>query len=180
LTKPGAIDSVEWKSEFAAFCVEEHPRLVGALSLYCGDRAVAEELAQDALARACRDWKKVRQLGAPGAWTHRVAINLAKSRFRRMSAEARAKRRLQEEQSVRNDSGLDPATAMDIRRAVASLPRRQRTALILRYYVDMSVRDVAETMDCPEGTVKTLTSKSIDSLRQSLPLLELQEVRDVY
>ena len=84
------------------------------------------------------------------------------------------------EQSVRNDSGLDPATAMDIRRAVASLPRRQRTALILRYYLDMSVRDVAEAMDCPEGTVKTLTSKSIDALRQSLPLLELKEVRDVY
>jgi RNA polymerase sigma-70 factor (ECF subfamily) len=43
---------VEWESEFAAFCAEEHPRLVGALSLYCGDRAVAEELAQDALSRS--------------------------------------------------------------------------------------------------------------------------------
>ena len=173
------MDSVEWESEFAAFCVEEHPRLVGALSLYCGERALAEELAQDALSRACRDWRKVRHLGAPGAWTHRVAINLANSHFRRASAEVRAKRRLREEESVRKDSDLDPATAIDIRRAVSSLPRRQRTALILRYYLDMSVRDVAEAMDCPEGTVKTLTSKSIASLRQSLPLLELKEVRDV-
>jgi DNA-directed RNA polymerase specialized sigma24 family protein len=40
---------VEWESEFAAFCIKEHPRLVGALSLYCGDRVLAEELAQDAL-----------------------------------------------------------------------------------------------------------------------------------
>jgi RNA polymerase sigma-70 factor (ECF subfamily) len=173
------MDSVECESEFAAFCLEEHPRLVGALSLYCGDRALAEELAQDALSRACRDWRKVRELGAPGAWTHRVAINLANSYFRRASAEARAKRRLRGEESVRKDSGLDPATAIDIRRAVASLPRRERTALILRYYLDMSVRDVAEAMDCPEGTVKTLTRKSVASLRQSLPLLELKEVRDV-
>jgi RNA polymerase sigma factor (sigma-70 family) len=171
---------VEWESEFAAFCVEEHPRLVGALSLYCGDRAVAEELAQDALSRACRDWNKIRHLGAPGAWTHRVAINLANSYFRRAAAESRAKRRLQGEERARTVSSLDPATALDIRKAVASLPRRQRTALILRYYVDLPVSEVAEAMDCPEGTVKTLTRKSIASLRQSLPLLELKEVSDAY
>lgn len=91
-----------------------------------------------------------------------------------------SKRRLRGEECVRKDSGLDPATAIDIRRAVSSLPRRQRTALILRYYLDMSVRDVAEAMDCPEETVKTPTSKSIASLGQSLPLLELKEVRDAY
>ena len=171
---------MEWESEFAAFCVEEHPRLVGALSLYCGDRALAEELAQDALSRACRDWKKVRRLEAPGAWTHRVAINLANSYFRRAAAGARAKRRLQEE--GRTNAGPDPdrAAAMDIRSAVASLPRRQRTALVLRYYVDLPVRDVAAAMECPEGTVKTLTSKAIESLRQSLSLSELKGVRDAY
>jgi RNA polymerase sigma factor (sigma-70 family) len=161
---------VEWESEFAAFCIKEHPRLVGALSLYCGDRVLAEELAQDALSRACRDWGKVRRLGAPGAWTHRVAINLANSYFRRVAAEARAKRRLREEQRAYRESGLDHAAAMDIRSAVASLHRRQRTALILRYYVDLPVRDVAAAMECPEGTVKTLTSKAIASSRQSLPL----------
>jgi RNA polymerase sigma factor (sigma-70 family) len=171
---------VEWESEFGAFCVEEHPRLVGALSLYCGNRAVAEELAQDALSRACRDWRKVRRLGAPGAWTHRVAINLANSYFRRAAAEARAKRRLQEQQSVYTDPDVDPTAALTIRGVVASLPRRQRTALILRYYVDLSVRDVAAAMECPEGTVKTLTSKAIASLRQSQSLHELKEIRDAY
>jgi len=67
---------------------------------------------------------------------------------------------------------------MDIRSAVASLPRRQRTALILRYYVDLPVREVALVMECPEGTVKTLTSKAVESLRQSLSLPEHREVRD--
>ncbi len=169
---------MEWESEFAAFCAEEHPRLVGALSLYCGDRLLAEELAQDALSRACRDWRKVHRMGAPGAWTHRVAMNLANSYFRRAAAGARAKRRLEEEQGVSGDSGLDYAAALDIRSAVASLPRRQRTALILRYYLDLPVRDVAAAMDCPEGTVKTLTSKAIESLRQSPSLSELKGVRD--
>lgn len=170
---------MEWESEFVAFCVEEHPRLVGALSLYCGDRAVAEELAQDALSRACRDWRKVRNFAAPGAWTHRVAMNLANSYFRRRAAETRAKRRLQEEGRTGRDPGLDLADALTIRTAITSLPRRQRSALILRYYLDLPVREVAAAMDCPEGTVKTLTSKAIASLRESLPLPELREVKDV-
>jgi RNA polymerase sigma factor (sigma-70 family) len=152
---------VRWASEFTAFCEEEHPRLVGALSLYCGDRALAEELAQDALAKACRDWKKVRRLAAPGAWVHRVAINLANSFFRRRAAETRAKQRLQHQETGRRPSDLDPAAAITIRTAVVSLPRRQRAALVLRYFLDMSVRDVATVMQCPEGTVKTLTSKGI-------------------
>jgi RNA polymerase sigma factor (sigma-70 family) len=171
---------VQWESEFGAFCVEEHPRLVGSLSLYCGDRAVAEELAQDALARACRDWRKVRRMGAPGAWTHRVAINLANSYFRRAAAEIRAKRRLQEEQRAHTDSGLEPVAAVTIRAAVAALPRRQRAALILRYYVDLPVREVAVAMECPEGTVKTLTSKAIESLRRSLAPSMLKGVRDAH
>ena len=174
----GGIEGLDWESEFAAFCAEEHPRLVGALSLYCGDRLLAEELAQDALAKACRDWRKVHRMGAPGAWTHRVAMNLANSYFRRAAAGARARRRLEREQGVSGDSGLDSAAALDIRSAVASLPRRQRTALILRYYLDLPVRDVAAAMDCPEGTVKTLTRKAIESLRQSPSLSELKVVRD--
>ncbi|MGH2735811.1 MAG: sigma-70 family RNA polymerase sigma factor [Actinomycetota bacterium] len=170
--------SMQWDSELSAFCGDEHPRLVGALSLYCGDHALAEELAQDALARACRDWSKVRRLTSPGAWVHRVAINLANSYFRRRAAETRAKHRLEGRRNPSGGEGLDRAAALTIRSAVASLPRRQRTALILRYFVDLPVREVAVVMECPEGTVKTLTSKAIASLRVGLPVVEMKEVRD--
>lgn len=169
---------MRWESEFSAFCEGEHPRLVGALSLYCGDAGVAQELAQDALARACRDWPRVRRLDAPGAWTHRVAINLANSLFRRRAAEARARSRLNGT-ATPAAAPVDPATAIALRNAVASLPRRPRTALILRYYVDLPVREVAALMGCPEGTVKTLTGRAIASLRRLLPPDELEEVRHV-
>jgi DNA-directed RNA polymerase specialized sigma24 family protein len=66
-----------------AFCRREYRRLVGALSLYCGDPSVAEEVAQEALYRACRRWSQVSQIQAPGAWVHRVAINIANSAYRR-------------------------------------------------------------------------------------------------
>lgn len=73
-------------ADLAAFCRLEHPRLVGTLGLYTGDADLAEELAQDALLRACRDWDRVRTFAAPGAWVHRVAINLANSAFRSRAA----------------------------------------------------------------------------------------------
>jgi RNA polymerase sigma-70 factor (sigma-E family) len=171
---------MRWDPELSAFCEDEHPRLVGALSLYCGDRGVAEELAQDALARACRDWGRVRRLEAPGAWAHRVAINLANSYFRRRAAETRAKRRLLDRQRVDARAGADPAAAIAIRTAVASLPRRQRTALVLRYYADLPVGDVATAMGCPEGTVKSLTSKAIASLRHELQIGDLKEAHDAF
>ena len=69
--------------ELGAFCRAEWSRLVGALSLYTGDADLAEELAQEAVARVCRHWRKVRKMDAPAAWLHRVARNLAHSHYRR-------------------------------------------------------------------------------------------------
>lgn len=61
-----------------------------------------------------------------------------------------------------------------VRRAVAELPRRQKTALVLRYYAELSVVDTAEVMSCRPGTVKSLTHRAIDNLRSS-GLLHEQE-----
>lgn len=149
-----------------AFCRREHPRLVGALSLYCGDAAVAEEIAQEALVRVCRRWPEVAQMTAPGAWAHRVAINLANSAYRRRRAEREAQRR-----RAVAASALDPdhATAVAVRQAVALLPRRQRAALVLRHYGGYPVREVAELLGVSEGAVKQLTHRALTTLRAALP-----------
>jgi DNA-directed RNA polymerase specialized sigma24 family protein len=70
-------------TDLTEFCEAEWPRLVGSLSLYTGDADLAEELAQEAVARVCRHWRRVRTMDAPAAWLHRVARNLAHSHFRR-------------------------------------------------------------------------------------------------
>jgi RNA polymerase sigma-70 factor (sigma-E family) len=151
----------------AAFVRREHPRLVGALSLYCGDLDVAEEVAQEALARACRDWSRLAGMRSPGAWTHRVAINLANSWYRRRSAEQRARAR-----HGPSDDGVgreaDSADVLAVRQAVAALPRRQRAAVVLRYFSDLPVTEVADALGCAEGTVKALTHKGIANLRRQL------------
>lgn len=164
-------------TDFDDFCSAEFPRLIGTLTLFCGDQGVAEELAQETLVRAYQHWKRVQRLDNPGAWANRVAINLATSYFRRKRAERRAHERLQ--QTARGDQLVDEpeaGRATELRSALARLPKKQRAALILRHYVGLSVAEVAHHMNCPEGTVKRLTHDAIRSLRNSPALDQFREV----
>lgn len=156
-------------TELDAFCRAHHPRLVGMLSLYTGDRADAEDLAQETLVRVIRDWDRLS--GGVGAdrWATRVAFNLAKS-------SRRTRRRRQEILEQHSSNLAGPAAgalgadgtvdAVVVRRCVAALPERPRRALLLRYYADLPVAEVARVMECPEGTVKTLTFDAIRRLRR--------------
>lgn len=142
---------------------DRYAPLVGMLTLYVGDRATAEELAQDALATLVRDWDRVRTMDNPQGWLTTVAFNRARSWWRRRYAEQRARRR-----HGPTDVAAGPAdteTALVVRSAVAQLPARQRQAVLLRYFDDRSVADTAEIMGCAPGTVKALTSQARSALR---------------
>ena len=164
--------------DLVAFCEREHARLVGAITLYCGDRALGEEIAQDALAKACERWEQVRVMAAPGAWVHRVAINATNSRFRRLGAERRARRRLED----RHDETVtdpDTADAVTIRDALAVLPSRQRQVLVLRFYLGLSVAETAQWMTSSEAATKSMTQRAIASLRDVLGVeLQLEQVKE--
>lgn len=168
VARPGdnAIDA-----ELADFCESEHGRLVGLLTLTTGDRTVAEELAQEALVRLCDHWSEVRQMQHRRAWLRRVALNLATSRFRRWQAERRANQR----HGMPDDVDEDQADAIAVRSAVAALPPRQRTAVVLRYFVGLDVAATAAEMQCAQGTVKSLTHRAVTQLRSQL--LDPEEIR---
>ena len=106
----------------------------------------------------------------------RVAINLSNSYFRRKAAERKARERLG---SDLGQSTPDISDAVAVRQLLAGLPRRQRAVLVLRYYADLSVREVAEVLDIPEGTVKTHTSRGLKVLRKHIDPIELKEVPNV-
>lgn len=163
--------------DFAAFCERQYPRLVGALRLHVRDDGVAEELAQEAFARTCRDWTKVSTLMSPASWLFRVGFNLANSHHRRRAAERRARHRLHA-----GDAGAQrdhaPEDTLMVRAALQRLRPRAREALILRYYVDLSVEDVARLMRCPESTVKTLTRRGLAHLRAQPEFAGAREASD--
>ena len=152
------------RSEIEDFCERMYPRLVASLGLYTGDGYVAEELAQEALARAWRDWKRVHKMEHPEAWTFSVGFNLARTLWRRKAAEGKARDRLTKD-PIPDEDIADRET---VRAALKELPPRQRQAIILRYYLGFSYSEMATTMDCPGATARSYVRRALQRMRVSI------------
>jgi RNA polymerase sigma-70 factor (ECF subfamily) len=155
------------ESELHEFVHMHYPRLVGALALLCGSRATAEDAVQEALARAWERSLRGEEVDSLAAWVTAVAMNLTRSGFRRLRVEGRARAKLV---AVPHDATSQAETRVDVRRALATLSRRQREATVLRYYVGLEVTEIARVMGSPEGTIKSLLARARASLAGSLHL----------
>jgi RNA polymerase sigma-70 factor (sigma-E family) len=128
-----------------------------------GDRADAEEVAQEALARAFARWRSVAGHAEP--WVARVATNLAIGRWRRRRPSLAF---------VDDDGGaIEDASALALERhglvaALARLPRRQREVVVLRYLADLPEQAVADQLGTSVGTVKQHAHRAIARLRSDL------------
>lgn len=136
--------------------------------LITGDRALAEDLVQDAFVRLAGRLLHLRDPGGFEAYLCRTIVNLANAYFRRRKVE---RRYIERQAGLRPGASSDPdvPTQQAVRGALLSLPTRQRTAIVLRYYEDLSEAQTAELMRCRPGTVKSLVSRGMDKLR---PLME--------
>jgi len=131
-----------------------------------GSRWVAEELAQEAFLRAHRDWARVGEMDSPGGWVRRVAINLARSRLRRLRSETLARLRIGPSRATSNP--LSDSESDAFWEAVRRLPTRQAQAIALRYIEDHSVAEIADLLGIAEGTVKALLHQGRERLRRQL------------
>lgn len=129
-----------------------------------GSRMLAEDLVQDAFVRLSVRLPQLRDPDAFGGYLRTTVANLARSHFRRAKVERRCLERMGDGQVMVRD----PETPSEVRDALRRLPPRQRAAIALRYYEDLSVAQAAETLGCPAGTVKSLASRGIDRLRREL------------
>ena len=119
------------------------------LYAFTGDLGVAQELVQEAFARAIPRWSKIVTYDDPLAWVRRVAFNLAKSRWRRMRTAAAFHRKHREE------FGAEPTPdRVAIVAALAKLPEKQRRAVVLHHLADLPIADIAREEGVPEGTVR--------------------------
>jgi len=156
------------------FLHTSYPRLVAAVSLTSGSRPAAEDAVQEALLRAWERSEKGDEIDSLEAWVTAVALNLARSGLRRIRSERRARSRL-----WGSEVGAPPtADRIDVDRALAALPRRQREVVVLRYYLELSTREVASALDLDEGTVKSTSFRARVALAQALGIDEDEEVND--
>ena len=136
---------------FDAFYQQELRAVIGLAFALSGSRTAAEDLAQEAFLAAHKNWDRVGAYEKPGAWVRRVVANKSVSIFRRRVREAKALARLRMADSVMPSL---PAHDDAFWGAVRALPRRQSQVIALHYLEDRSVADIAEILDCAEGTVK--------------------------
>lgn len=151
-----------------------YPRLVGGLTLVAGSRAAAEDAVQEAMARAWERSERGADIASLPAWVTTVSLNLARSRRRRVAAERRARARL----GALPSPSDRPDDRMDITQALAALPRRQREATVLRYYLGMDVKEVADMLGMSEGTAKTTLLRARGTLARALGESDLEEAND--
>jgi RNA polymerase sigma-70 factor (ECF subfamily) len=154
------------ESRFDDFFLFEYPRLVGALGLVTGDRAVAADAVDEACARAWEHLRRGKEIDSLPAWVRVVALNVARGRFRRHVNERRACAALAA--LPRPETGRDADLAIDTRRALARLPRRQREIVVFYYFLDLSVDDIAVQLDVSSGTVKTSLHRARATLAEVL------------
>jgi RNA polymerase sigma-70 factor (sigma-E family) len=157
---------------FERLCRDHYANVVRTAYLITGDPQEANDLAQEAFARAFERWATVSSLDRPEVWVHRVAANLAVSWWRRLRV--RRSRPLPAPAVVEAPSVPDPALA----EALRQLSPAQRTAVVLRFYADRSIEDVAQILGKRPGTVRALTSQGVARLRILLKEHDHEEVRD--
>ena len=128
-----------------------------------GDEASADDATAEAFIRTLTRWPKVRDLPHRDAWIMRVATNVALDVLRKRRREAGVV--LSEDPPW---EGVDPAIRLDVASALATLPKRQREAVVLRHVAGLSEAEVADALGVSTNTVKTHTSRGLGALRQRL------------
>jgi RNA polymerase sigma-70 factor (sigma-E family) len=161
--------------QLADYVTARWPALVRYATVVCGDAAEGEELAQAALVRVASRWWLIRDRDNIDAYVRKAIVrghlNL-RSRIR-----DREQRVAEPPQVCVADPIDGVGRGVDIRRALASLPPRQRAVLALRYLDDLSEARAAELLGCSVGTIKSQASKALATLRASFPDLIDREVR---
>lgn len=142
---------------FDGFYRSSRDRLCRSLDLTIRNPDLAAEAVDEAMARATERWGEIGGYESPEGWVYRVALNWARSVFRRRRPTL-----------VSSDAVLDSLPDPDVAKAVESLPFKLRSVVVARYYLDWSVPQIANGLDIPVGTVKSRLHRAIARLQTEL------------
>ncbi len=150
--------------EFRGFVLDESAALLRAAWMLTGERTMAEDLLQTALAKTWPRWSRISREGTPAAYVRTVMVRtFASWSGRRWRGELPS---AQVPETAADDAAFTAADERDrLLRALAELPRRQRAVVVLRYYLDLSEQQAADALGCSVGTVKTQAARGLARLR---------------
>ncbi|MGA9594730.1 MAG: sigma-70 family RNA polymerase sigma factor [Acidimicrobiia bacterium] len=148
-------------SRFEDFYRLNRDDLVRALSITLRDADLAAEAADEAMARAFQRWARLRAYNNPAGWAYRVGFNWAISRLRKRRREVAE---VMAEPAVWDPDPFDPLLASGI----GALTDHQRAVVVLRYFLNMSLEEIADTLQIRLGTVKSRLHRALIQLRDVL------------
>ena len=143
--------------------------LVRLAAFLTGDRDNAEEVVQDAYVKVHGSWRGVRELDKAEAYLRTAVVNLSRSRLRHRQVVAKHRPEPLPDMASAETGAMAHVQRDLVLQALHALPRRQREAVVLRYYGDLTEAQTATAMGCSVGAVKSHTSRAMAALR---PLLE--------
>jgi len=144
--------------------------LVRVAVLLLHDGGMAEEIAQDAFVALHAHWGRLRDPGKALAYLRQIVVNRSRSALRHRGVVDRFLHRQAPPATAPSaeSAALDTFNHAEVLAAVRALPARQREALVLRYYADLSEAEIAETMGVSQGAVKSHTSRGLAALRRTM------------
>ncbi|MFJ7911153.1 SigE family RNA polymerase sigma factor [Kitasatospora sp. NPDC096204] len=151
--------------DFEAFAATRWRRLVRTAYLLTGDHHEAEDVVQATFAKVFRNWSRISRLDEPDAYVHRALVNNNLSRHRRRRVRQLLVPVLPDRASTAGGGHREVEERSVLLQALAELPQRQRAVVVLRYWEDMSERQVADVLGCSQGNVKSQASRGLAKLR---------------
>jgi RNA polymerase sigma-70 factor (sigma-E family) len=157
-----------WEKDFVAYYAAKGDMLRKTAFALCGDWHLAEDLTQTAFTNLYRVWNRIERHEVLDQYARRVLLRAFLDQGRRPW-----RREVPDsDQRLSMDlAGVEDTSAEDrlvLRAALLGLPKRRRAVLVLRFWADLSIEQVAEILQCPQGTVKSLTARGLADLRERL------------
>ena len=154
-----------WQGLLEELVRDRRPALIGYAALLSGDRSEAEDLVHDAVVRTFGRPRSFPNVNAADAYVRRAIASAFIDRVRSTRSRLAALPRLVAASSVPED---DAAARLDVRAALLTLPRRERTCVVMRFYDDLTVADIAATLGLSDGAFKRYLSDGIHKLNAVL------------
>ena len=163
--QPTALDP----DAFVVAMFEEHGRgLVRLVRLFVDDRNAAEDVVQEAFIRLARSVDRIRDPTRAGAYLRSIALNLARDHNRRGLVSLRHRLPFDDRVASVEDDVVLNEDHRQVVEALRSLPHRQRDCLILRYYDELGIDDIADALGISRNSVKTHLTRGIRSLEAAM------------